>query len=206
MSLIDDLKNQWDQANSVPASLPGYDHPALEEIVRTRARHPINQAMHYFWGALTLQIIVYALLSHVLIRFWTLPHIQWFCLAGMLLYLPFTVMLLKKFKQIARPNPSREQPSISVQNRIQDQYRNLVAFYRFKKRYEYVLIPISTGLCIFLIFKLYVPGGLQQHTMAAAVLYGLTLLSCGWAIRRENHTQFKRPIDELQQLLSEFNQ
>jgi len=124
----------------------------------------------------------------------------------MLLYLPFTVMLLKKFKQIAQPNPSRTQPGNSVENRIQDQYRNLVSFYRFKKRYEAVLIPVSTGLCIFLIFRLYVPGGLQQHTTVAAVLYGLTLLACGWAIRRENHTQFKRPIDQLQQLLSEFNQ
>ncbi|MFD1141125.1 hypothetical protein ACFQ4C_08400 [Larkinella insperata] len=206
MSVLDELKNQWDQANAVPPGSPGYDHPTLEELVRTRARQPINQAMHYFWGALTLQIIVYALLSHVWVRFWTQPHIPWFCLAGMLLYLPFTVMLLKKFKQIAQPNPPGKHASLSVQNRIQDQYRNLVSFYRFKKRYEYILIPISTGLCIFLLFSLYVPGGLQQHPTAAGVLYGLTLLSCGWAIRRENLAQFKGPIDELQGLLSEFNQ
>ncbi|RAJ90864.1 hypothetical protein LX87_05408 [Larkinella arboricola] len=206
MSVIDDLKNQWNQANPVPASLPSYDPSALEELVRTRARQPINRAMQYFWGAFTLQIIVYALFSHVWIRFWGEPRIQWLCLAGLLLYLPFTVVLLKKFKRIARASPSSKQPSDSVQKRIQYQYLNLVSFYRFKKRYEYGLIPISTGLCIFLLFELYVPGGLEHYPTAAAVLYGLTLLSCGWAIHRENRNQFERPIDDLQQLLSEFNQ
>ncbi|GAB3285030.1 hypothetical protein GCM10027347_62100 [Larkinella harenae] len=202
MSAIDDLKNQWNQANPVPAILPSYDPSALEGIVRTRARHQINRAMQYFWGALTLQIIVYALFSHAWIRLWDQPHIQWLCLAGILLYLPFTIRLLKKFKQIARTTST----STTVQNRIQDQYLSLVSFYRFKRRYEYVLIPTSTALCLFLLFKLFVPGDLHHYTTVAAVLYGLTLLSCIWAIRRENRNHFERPIEGLQQLLAEFNQ
>jgi hypothetical protein len=206
MSVIDDLKNQWNEGNHTPSVLPTYDRSALAGIARTRARHQVSRAMHYFWGALTLQIIVYALFSHVWIRSWGEPRNQWLCLAGILLYLPFTVMLLTKFKQIALASPGRKEPDDSVQKRIEYQYLNLVSFYQFKKRYEYVLIPASTALCIVLLFQLYVPGGLEQHITPAIWLFVLTLLSCGWAIRRENRNQFERPIEGLRELLSEFDQ
>lgn len=205
MSVLDDFKDQWNEEKHPSTELPPFDRSALEQLTRTRARQQVNQAMRYFWGAFTLQIIVYALLTHVGIRFWGEPRNQWLCLAGILLYLPFTTMLLRKFKQIAVASPGRNDSTDSVQTRIRAQYLNLVSFYRFKKRYEYLLIPASTGLGIFLTFQLYVPGGVAPNLTTAACLFALTLLSCVWAIRRENRQQFERPISELEKLLSEFD-
>lgn len=206
MSLLDDLQNQWPANDQAAAALPSYDRSALDAITRKRANQQISRAMRYFWSALTHQIIVYALLSHVWVRSWGDANQQWLCLAGILLYLPFTIMLLKKYKQVAQPRPSLQAPNNSVQQRLRHQYLTLLSFYRFKRHYEYVLIPASTGLGIFLLLGSYVPGHLQQNMTLAVSLYALTLVACIWAIRRENRNLFDKPIQALRHLLNEFDQ
>ena len=59
-------------------------------------------AMRYFWASFTLQIIVYALLSHVSVKYWSDTEVLGLSILGILLFLPFTIMLINKFKSIAR--------------------------------------------------------------------------------------------------------
>lgn len=204
MAPLDELKKGW-QAN-LPTSLeaPHYDQAALLAITRARSARQVNRAIRYFWASLTLQIIVYGLLSHVLIRFWGATDIQWICLLGVSLYLPFTMVLMRQFKRLARPSADQQKDSFSVQARIQQQYTNLKGFYRFKRRYEYGLIPLITALGVYLIFRLYVPGEVSQHLAGATTTYLLSLLACGWAIVRENDYHFKQPLGELEKVLNEF--
>ena len=67
-----------------------------------------------------------------------------------------------------------------------------------------MLVPLSTALGVWLTFQLYVPGGVANHLPGAALLYLLSLLSCGWAIQRENRLYFQQPLRSLQDLLAEF--
>lgn len=205
MSTLDELKQEWATAALSSSPPPQVDRAQLQAITQTRSAQHINQAMRYFWGSLTLQILVYALLSHVGIRFGRVPLVLGLCLGGALLHLPFTVMLLRHFKRIARASPAPHEASFSLQARIQQQYDSLRAFYQFKRGYEYGLIPLSTALGVWLLFHLYVPGGVANHFLGAALLYLLPLLSCGWAIQRENRLHFQQPLHSLQELLEEFN-
>ena len=59
-------------------------------------------AMRYCWASFTLQIIVYALLSHVIVKYWSDTEVLGLSILGILLFLPFTIMLMNKFKSIAR--------------------------------------------------------------------------------------------------------
>ncbi|GAB3507878.1 hypothetical protein GCM10027341_43060 [Spirosoma knui] len=206
MATLDELKKKWNtDAPSLSASAP-YDQAGLLAITRARSARQVNRTIRYFWASLTLQIIVYGLLSHLFIRFWGVSTVQWLCLAGVLLYLPFTIVLMRQFKRVALASPVQTDTDVSVQARIQQQYNSLTAFYRFKRSYEYVLVPLSTALGVWLTFMLFVPGGVLQHPAGAAVTYLLSLLSCVWAIRQENHNQFKQPLQNLEKILNEFNQ
>jgi len=204
MSTLDELKKGWQTDPSTSLETPHYDQAALLAITRAKSARQVNRAIQYFWASLTLQIIVYGLLSHVLVRFWGATDIQWLCVLGVLLYLPFTVVLLRQFKRIARVSPDQREDNLSIQARIQQQYNSLKGFYRFKRSYEYGLIPLITALGVYLTFRLYVPGGIRQHLTGATTTYLLALLACGWAIVRENYGHFKQPLRDLEKLLDEF--
>jgi hypothetical protein len=205
MPTLDELKQEWATAALSSPPSQRVDHAQLQAITQAQSARHITQAVRYFWGSLTLQIIVYALLSHVCIRFGRVPLVLGLSVGGALLHLPFTVMLMRHFKRIARASPAPLEASFSLQARIQQQYNSLRAFYRFKRGYEYGLIPLSTALGVWLIFQLYVPGGVADHFLGAALLYLLSLLSCGWAIQRENRLHFQQPLQSLKDLLEEFS-
>lgn len=204
MATLDELKKGWQASSPTPMETPHYDQAALLAITQARSARQVNRAIQYFWASFALQIIVYGLLSHVLVRFWGTTDVQWLCFLGVLLYLPFTVVLMRQFKRIARARPGQQEDSFSIQTRIQQQYTNLKGFYRFKRNYECCLIPLITALGVYLIFQLYVPGGVSQHLTGATTTYLLSLLACGWAIMRENDNHFKQPLGELEKVLDEF--
>ena len=206
MSTLDELKKGWKTEAPISSESLLYDQADLLAIVKARSARQVNRTIQYFWASLTLQIIVYGLLSHVFIRSWGVSAVQWGCLAGVLLYLPFTIVLMRQFKRVAQASPGRTDMAISVQARIQQQYSSLRAFYRFKRGYEYGLIPLSTALGVWLTFMLYVPGGVLQHPTGAAITYLLSMLAFGWAIRRENRNHFEQPLSSLKEVLEEFDQ
>ena len=206
MSTLDELKKGWEMDPSISSEPLLYDQAGLVAIIKARSARQVNRTIHYFWASLTFQIIVYALLSHVFIQFWGVSAVQWGCLAGVLFYLPFTIVLMRQFKRVAQASPGRTDMAISMQARIQQQYSSLRAFYRFKRGYEYGLIPLSTALGVWLTFMSYVPGGVLQHPTGAAITYLLSLLACGWAIRRENRNHFEQPLRTLKEVLEEFDQ
>ena len=202
MSTLDELKNEWN-AGAAPAGGARVDPAELGVLTQRRSTQHVNRAIRYFWTSFTFQLLVYAAFTHLFIRFWGGTVVQGLCLAGALLYLPFTIMLLRQFRRVARP--SLPGAAFSLQARIQQQYESLKTFYRFKQRYEYLLVPLSTALGVWFTFWLYVPGGVPHYPAGAALTYLLALLACGWAIRRENRTYFEQPLQELEDLLTEFS-
>ncbi len=203
MTILEELKNKWEEGQKTLIPPPGYDQASLEKIIKARVKKPTNMAMRYFWASFTLQLIVYALLSHVIVKYWSDPEILRFSLVGILLYLPFTVMLMRKFKSIAKTRPT-DSTGTSLYQYVSRRYTLLDSFYRFKKRYELMLIPLSAVIGVFLVFKLYVPGGVAAHPWGAGITLVITLISCLLALRSENRKNFEQPLHQLQEILNEF--
>jgi hypothetical protein len=203
MSTLDDLKKSWNETQST-ASEKFYDDRSLKNIVKSRTRKHMKQSMHYFWASFFLQILVYALFSHVLIKYGGDIEVLLFCLAGIALFLPFTIVLIKKFKQMAIIKADDKNSGASLRNYVHQHYTLLKDFYSFKKKYELLLIPLSSAIGVFLIFKLFVPGSVEQNINGAITTFVITLASCFWSIRLENQNSFERPLHELEKLTEEF--
>jgi hypothetical protein len=92
----------------------------------------------------------------------------------------------------------------SVYQYVLQQHTLLTTFYRFKKRYELFLVPMSTAIGVFLTFKLFVPGGVEAHGIGAGITFLLSLISMVVSIRMENKRSFEQPIRDLNALLDEF--
>lgn len=203
MKTLEELKKNWDKTMNMPAGEALYDRISMEKVIRAKVKQHTNTAMQYFWASFILQILVYALFSHVAVKYWSYPQAVLPSLVGIALYIPFTIMLLKRFKAIATLKPVGE-AAASMQNYVYGHHQLLQKFFTFKKGYEYFLIPVSSAIGVYLIFELYVPGGAFGHPTGAVIILMLTLLSCLLAIRAENKRNFERPLRHLSEILQEF--
>lgn len=202
MSTFEELEKKWNET-SHRVSGNSYNSTEMQTIVRQRARKHKNIAMKYFWAAFTLQIIVYALLSHVIVRYGSDLGTLLLSAAGILMFLPFTIVLMKRYKAMAVNRPLDESGS-SFYNYVLRQYKLLDNFYRFKRRYEIILVPVSSAIGVFLVFQLYFPGGFLANVTGAAIVFVVTICSCAYAIYAENKRSFREPLDGLKELLAEF--
>jgi hypothetical protein len=204
MSTFEELKKVWEADQETAKAYKSYDHKSLDNIVKSRMKKNMKKTMHYFWGAFFLQILVYALLSHVMLKYGGDIKTLFIGIAGVLLYLPFTILLMKKFKQMAVVKPVQSNSGKSLYQYVLQQRTLLQSFYTFKKRYEFLLVPLSTGIGIFLTFKLFVPGGVEGNLTGAIITFLITILSMVASIRLENKKSFEQPLHDLNQLLNEF--
>ena len=203
MKTIDDLKKVWEGNQNTPSTSQAYDEESLAKIFKSRVSKQAHLAMQYFWASFALQIIVYALLSHVIVKYWSDADMFWFSIGGVFLYVPFTIMLMKKFKRMAKIKLNGNSGA-SLHHYVSDHHTLLLSFYRFKKGYELILIPLSCAIGVFLTFKLYVAGGVLTSPVFAAILLILSLISCAIAIHSENKKNFRQPIHQLDEILAEF--
>ena len=204
MSTFEELKRVWDTDQETAQGYDHYSHEAFRIIVKSRTKKNMKKSMQYFWGALFLQILVYALLSHVVIKYGGDTKTLFIGIGGMLLYLPFTILLMKKFKQMAIIKPAHANSGRSLYQYVFQQRALLQSFYSFKKSYEFLLVPLSTGIGVFLTFKLFVPGGVEENPTGAIITFLITLFSMIASVRLENKKSFQLPLHDLNQLLNEF--
>jgi hypothetical protein len=204
MSTFENIKKIWDENQHTDFQIPTYNHETFKKIVMSRTKKNINKSMQYFWGAFVLQLLVYGLLSNVVITHWNDPQTVWLGILGIALFIPFTVVLMKKFKRMAIAKPLETGGKISLYNYVRSQHSLLQSFYRFKQRYELILIPVSSAIGVFLTFKLWVPGGVSANPTGALITFAITVISCAAAIYSENRKNFRGPLTDLHQLLEEF--
>lgn len=202
MDLFDDLKKTWKKQETA-MSLVQYDRLTFERMVKTRVKKHTNQAMQYFWSAFTLQLLLYGLLCHVIIRYWFEGELFLASLIGILLQIPFTFMLMKKFKAIAITRPVDNSAS-SLYRYVKKRHDLLRDFYLFKRNYERFLVPLSTILGCYLVFELYLPGEIWNYWNAIWVLIAFTVISCAVIIMQENRKNFEEPLKQYKMILEEF--
>ncbi|HEX7014447.1 MAG TPA: hypothetical protein VF191_02995 [Cyclobacteriaceae bacterium] len=203
---MDQFKKDWSAAHSGTAG--AYDPTTFAKIVRSRVKEHTRTAMQYFWASFVLQLIVYALLSHVIVRYWSDRTIVLPAILGVVLFIPFTIILMTKFKAIATARPTATHDpgagNAPLKEYILHRRDLLSSFYRFKRWYEFILIPLASAIGVFIVFQLYVPGGVAGHQSGAFTILLITLASCAWAIHRENQRNFKAPLAKFDEVLEEF--
>lgn len=207
MSTLEELKKMWQQKEVAAVDAAMYTQASLEKIIRSRVKKNMKNSLNYFWASFVLQVIVYSLLSYVIVKYWQNTRVLYIATAGIVLYLPFTFMLLRKFKKLVTEKPLQQKNiGISLYNYVFRQQALLRNFYSFKKRYELFLIPLCCAIGALLVFELYVPGGVREHAWGTVVTFLISLACCAAAIYSENKRSFLLPIRQLQNILDEFEQ
>lgn len=205
MNTIEDMKNVWNE-NQGMVSLSGiYDRASLIKVFKSRVRKETVKSIKYFWTTLALQLTVYTLLGHVIVKYWSNPDILLLTICGVLLFLPFTWVLVGKLRSIVKSTLNATNGA-SLRKYVLTHDSLMRQFYQFKKRYELFLLPQSCFIGVFITFKLYIPGGVSSNLTAAAMAFAITLLTCVITAVAENKKSFDDPLQNLQEILSEFKE
>ncbi len=205
MKNLEEIKRNW-KVETEKLNPVRLDEAAWQDILVQQVKKQKSISMRYFWASLTFQIIVYGFLTHVIIKYWG-DQMVWFpAVFCLLLYVPFTVVLMRKFKQLAVLKQNEKYASdLSIKEYVLEQHRLLTSFYTFKKRYEIILIPLSSAIFVWIFFRIYLPGGVMGYPKASVLLFIFSLISCTAAILAENKRNFIRPLKKLKIILEDIN-
>lgn len=207
METFEDIRKCWQQ-NVVKDTNTGLlSKESVEGTISSRVRKQQAIVLQYFWPSFTYQVLIYAFASHLIIKFWGDGQVMLLSLCGAILYIPFTIILLKRFKTMYT-SATEKTGAVSqhIGDHVKMQHTRLLKFFRFKKRFEWIAVPLSCFIMMVIVFKLYVPGGMEAH-LTSGIISFLALLACYVvAIYFENRKRFIEPLRQFELVLEDIDE
>ena len=200
MEPLDEVKNLWKQNASQIADIPLLKED-VADVINTRVKKEKNSIAGYFWLSFTFHIIIYSFGSYLLVKYFGDTQIVVLTAIGVLLYIPLTIILMRKFKSLYKPGYA---PDENIHAYVGRQYKTLSEFFTFKKRFDLASVPLTSVILTGILFKLYVPGGTGVHLPAALATCIAMMLAYGMGAWAENKKHFTIPLKRLRFLLEDI--
>ena len=195
----------WKDGNVREPSPSPFSSQDLHRVVSSRVRRERRTVSKFVWAAILYQIILYSFLTHVLITRWGDERIFLLCLSGVAVYIPITAALIRRVRALYRPTSSLVSSQVSdVLCNVENEYARLADFYKFKKRLDWIGLPVSCAIIVVVTFTLFVKGGVEGNPLGSLVVFLLWLGMSLIAILAENKKRFLSPLRHLELLLSDL--
>ena len=205
MELSNEIENVWKEGKSREEGLAPLTGKDLQAIISSRVRKELKTVSQFVWAAIAYQIILYSFLTHTLVRHWGDIQTMLLCLAGAALYIPLTVALLRRVKILyRRPSEALGSAVPDVFHKVEGEYARLADFFQFKKRMDWIGVPVSCAIIVLVTFTLFVEGGVKANPVADLTIFALWIGMSLIAIQAENRKRFIAPLRHLEQVLEDL--
>lgn len=205
MELSNEIEKVWKQGKARQQSLAPLTGKDLQAIIASRVRKELKTVSQFVWAAIAYQIILYSFLTHTLVRHWGDIQTMLLCLAGAAIYVPLTVALLRRVKKLyRRPSESPGSAVPDVFHKVEGEYARLADFFRFKKRMDWIGVPVSCAIIVLITFTLFVHGGVKANPLASLTIFALWVGMSLVAVHTENRKRFITPLRHLEQVLDDL--
>jgi hypothetical protein len=87
---------------------------------------------------------------------------------------------------------------------VENEYARLADFYKFKKRVDWIGVPVSCAIIVVVTFTLFVKGGVEGNPSGSVVVFLLWLGMSLIAVLAENKKRFLSPLRHLELVLSDL--
>ena len=198
-------ENLWKEGKAREEGLAPLTGKDLQAIISSRVRKELKTVSQFVWAAIAYQIILYSFLTHTLVRHWGDIQTMLLCLAGAALYIPLTVALLRRVKILYRRPSEALGPAVpDVFHKVEGEYARLADFFQFKKRMDWIGVPVSCAIIVLVTFTLFVEGGVKANPVADLTIFALWIGMSLIAIHAENRKRFIAPLRHLEQVLEDL--
>jgi len=196
-----DINACWQRARTTTTSRALTAHD-LHSITAARVRRQFQTVAGFVWAALVHQIILYAFLACTLVRHWGNAPVMLASLAGAVLYVPLTAMLLRRARLLC--GGAADPAGADIAHYVRAARDRLVGFYRFKRRLDFIGVPVSCAIVTFVTFTLFTAGGVAAYPIAGAAVFTAWLVMSGAAVCAENRKRFGGPIRHLDTVIGDL--
>ena len=205
MALSNEIENVWKEGKAGEAGPAPLSENDLRTIISSRVRKELKTVSQFIWAAIVYQIILYSFLAHTFIRHWGDMRIMLLCLAGAAFYVPLTVALLRRVGTLyLRPSEAPGSTVPDVFHKVEGEYALLADFFQFKKRMDWIGVPVSCAIIVLVTFTLFVKGGVEGNPLAGLAVFALWVGMSLIAIHAENKKRFISPLRNLKQVLDDL--
>jgi hypothetical protein len=205
MAPINEIDDVWKEGKAAEGGLAPLTGKDLQAIISSRVRKELKTVSQFVWAAIVYQIILYSFLAHTFIRHWGDMRIMLLCLMGAALYVPLTVALLRRVGTLyRRPSEAPGSTVPDVFHKVEGEHARLADFFQFKKRMDWVGVPVSCAIIVLVTFTLFVKGGVEGNPLASLAVFCLWVGMSLIAIHAENKKRFISPLRNLEQVLEDL--
>ena len=204
MELSNSIEMLWKESverEARPAAITGKE---LEGVVASRLKKEFKKVSQFVWAAIVYQIILYSLVAHTAVRAWGDWRVVGLCVAGAALYVPLTAALIRRVKSVFGRRADVSDAGADVLKEVEGEYARLADFFRFKKRMDWIGLPVSCAIIVLVTFTLFVPGGVARNPVAAVVVFAVWVGMSVAAVRAENQKRFVAPLRHLEAVLTDL--
>jgi hypothetical protein len=205
MATTNEIEDVWKRGKGCEASPAPLSVQGLQGIISSRVRKELKTVSQFIWAAIVYQIILYSFLAHTFIRHWGDMRIMLLCLAGAAFYVPLTVALLRRVGTLYRRPPEGPGSTVpDVFHKMEGEYARLADFFQFKKRMDWIGVPVSCAIIVLVTFTLFVKGGVEGNPLAGLAVFALWVGMSLIAIHAENKKRFISPLRNLERVLDDL--
>jgi hypothetical protein len=199
-----DINACWQRGKAKEAA-PGITSNDLRSITASRVRKQFKTVAGFVWASVVHQIILYSFLSYTLVRNWGNTPIMLLCLAGAAVYVPLTAMLLRRARALySGTSDAASTATADIGRYVRGERERLADFFRFKRRMDFIGVPVSCAIVVFVTFTLFVSGGVMAYPIASAVVFTIWIGMSAVAVCAENGKRFAAPLKHLEQVLGDL--
>ena len=200
-----EIENVWKEGKAREAEPAPLTGKGLQAIIASRVRKELKTVSEFVWAAIVYQTILYSFLAHTFVRHWGDMQIMLLCLAGGACYIPLTVSLIRRIRTLyRRPSEAPGAPVPDVFHKVEGEYARIADFFRFKKRMDWIGVPVSCAIIVLVTFTLFVKGGVEGNPLGSLVVFAIWVGLSVIAIQAENKKRFISPLRHLELLLDDL--
>jgi hypothetical protein len=205
MKSFEEMQKNWKQGKGAAYNAVPLSEAMLTKLIRSGVKKEQKMVWEYCVASGFWQWLVYASLTHFIVRFWGDWQFVIACPAVIILYIPFTVMFIKKFKhmRILKFEKSYLQ-SQDIHYSLKTQYEMLKDFFVFKKRFDWVNIPFCCFLIAMILYKYGLIPSIQENIIAWLIVFVIYIILFVTATYVENKKRFKIPLEKMKSVISEM--
>jgi hypothetical protein len=207
MENFDEIKKLWSESKGASLSDGSLSSEYIDDVISKRIKKVRNNFREYFWVSFFYQNLVYGCLTFLIVRYFSRADIVMLSAAGILLYIPFTVIFMKKFKAAFLLNKEGlEYSNDDIWLNLKNSHARMSEFFRLKKRFDWVIVPLNCVLIVVINFILFVPNGFMANIFAGILLLIVWLVIFLVAIRIENKKKFVEPLHQMELIMEDFKE
>ena len=204
MTPNNEIENVWKKCKAREAAPAPMTETDLQAIISSRVRKELKTVSQFVWAAIVYQIILYPFLTHTLVRLWGNMQIMLLCFAAGAFYIPLTIALVRRVRTLfgcSTGKPGSPVPDVFL--KVESEYTRLADFFQFKKRLDWIGVPVSCAIIVLVTFTLFVRGGVEGNPVAGLAVFALWVGMSLTAIHAENRKRFISPLRHLKQILDD---